>query len=813
MKHFKLLSMLLAAASLLLASCSIDNLSSNEINDGEECLVSFAIQIPGDIAAKTRSNTGNAPLPEEPEEEIPEAPAEGEEPEEPEGSDTPTVPVDRITPGGGTMVKKLSYFVYKVTDYRNEFEATCAPTETFGTIDLTGLTASLNITLVKGVRYRIVFWADSFGLAEGTDSPYSFDMETGKLSIDFDKIESNRENLDAFRSLIDIEDPSAGIVHNVTLRRPFAQLNIGADLRKIEKLAVDKNSITTGIEVQCANAIYLTETWDDIRSHDITTRTFKIAPLPTNYKFPVEPETYEYLSLNYILVPYQEWVESTPVKFNFEIDGSATSRTINVPLESNFRTNVYGDLLTATSEVNITINPMFWLDHGDYNYEAEQVSSPLHEAGKTGGEFTLTEDLMISKPVVVSSDNHLIVDLNRYTLSKTSNETGINSVFELESGASLTIKGFGHVKALGERSSNYIVRGSSSRSYLFIEGGSYEGQFGMYYSSNITLYGGGFKNYNDLNLSGCVAEGLELRQLGEWSCVIKDGFDTSVADGGWGVDWETLSSLMGHQSDFHQPTYVYSNSGVTYVVSWDDVDAYASSSGENIVLGLGGGMSSFTAHDGIRGISDYAFYNCGELGLSGGVVTLPSSLESIGKYAFAYSGLYNLTIPENVTSIGEGAFQRCWSLENINIPEGVTKIEKETFENTSITSIVLPSSVTSIGEGAFRQCYELESINIPDGVTRIEKEAFECTSLSTIYFPASVKYFGPRCCARFSALQTVIIRATEFTIDPTMFDDPRTYGGPYEINIYVENSEVTKVSKVFENNNNIHVHRNFDYRY
>lgn len=46
-----------------------------------------------------------------------------------------------------------------------------------------------------------------------------------------------------------------------------------------------------------------------------------------------------------------------------------------------------------------------------------------------------------------------------------------------------------------------------------------------------------------------------------------------------------------------------------------------------------------------------------------------------------------------------------------------------------------------------------------------------------------------------------------------MFDDPRTYGGPYEINIYVENSEVTKVSKVFENNNNIHVHRNFDYRY
>ncbi len=63
------------------------------------------------------------------------------------------------------------------------------------------------------------------------------------------------------------------------------------------------------------------------------------------------------------------------------------------------------------------------------------------------------------------------------------------------------------------------------------------------------------------------------------------------------------------------------------------------------------------------------------------------------------------------TSIGNGAFDSCYSLTQINIPDGVT----------------------SIGSNAFYSCYSLTQINIPDGVTSIEDDAFySCYSLCDV---------------------------------------------------------------------------------
>lgn len=70
------------------------------------------------------------------------------------------------------------------------------------------------------------------------------------------------------------------------------------------------------------------------------------------------------------------------------------------------------------------------------------------------------------------------------------------------------------------------------------------------------------------------------------------------------------------------------------------------------------------------------------------------SIDSDG-YLFSYKGKAEFVrIPDNVTSIGSYAFQRCKKLKNIYIPDSVIEIGYQAFaECENLTGIKLPSSV------------------------------------------------------------------------------------------------------------------------
>ena len=143
-------------------------------------------------------------------------------------------------------------------------------------------------------------------------------------------------------------------------------------------------------------------------------------------------------------------------------------------------------------------------------------------------------------------------------------------------------------------------------------------------------------------------------------------------------------------------------------------------------------------------------------------LTIPADITELN--CFALSDCYNITsvtFGENsqLTSIGEGAFNWCESLESITIPDSVTSIGEGAFCCCAkLTSITIPDGVKSIGNHAFAGCSALESITIPDSVLSIGYSAFEgCTALKNITIPGSVLSIGDNAFKECTALESATI--------------------------------------------------------
>ena len=152
--------------------------------------------------------------------------------------------------------------------------------------------------------------------------------------------------------------------------------------------------------------------------------------------------------------------------------------------------------------------------------------------------------------------------------------------------------------------------------------------------------------------------------------------------------------------------------------------------------------TSVTISNSVTSIGDGAFYGCSSL-TSINVASGNTHYSSIDGMLYNYAqdtliqcpgAKTSVTIPNNVTSIGEGAFWGCSGLTSVTIPTGVTSIGGYTFEGCSgLTSVTIPNSVTSIREWVFRDCSSLTSVTIPNSVTSIEWYAFHrCRGLTSV---------------------------------------------------------------------------------
>ncbi len=183
-------------------------------------------------------------------------------------------------------------------------------------------------------------------------------------------------------------------------------------------------------------------------------------------------------------------------------------------------------------------------------------------------------------------------------------------------------------------------------------------------------------------------------------------------------------------------------------------------------------VSNVTIPDSVIEIGQGAFSHCAFLSN----VYIGNRATSIGVGAFAScTNLTSITIPNSVTSIGSYAFQSCSGRTRVTIGTGITSIAEGAFSScTSLTSVFIPKAVTSIGGFAFNGCSSLTSISIPNSITDITDHAFfYCPALTTAVFLGKAPIMG------FSVFDSA---ASGFTINylkgKTGFTSPTWNGYP-----------------------------------
>ncbi len=203
------------------------------------------------------------------------------------------------------------------------------------------------------------------------------------------------------------------------------------------------------------------------------------------------------------------------------------------------------------------------------------------------------------------------------------------------------------------------------------------------------------------------------------------------------------------------------------------------------------GLASLTIGEGVRSIGAHAFDGCSNLVQ----LNMGSAVNSIGEYAFknCFSDTFfgvrdvevtitdyivnkdgisacpiiwelkdyptrNVTLPQSLTSLGEGAFYGCESMPGINFPGSLDTIPYMAFNGCfNLPEIQLSEGIKNIGDYAFSGCKRVKEITVPASLEKGSRVFVDCDSAMSVKYLASTPkafdegFFSPKVYASHEA--------------------------------------------------------------
>ena len=403
----------LTLTALAFSSCSSD-IEEPAIN-GNGDLYTFELQLPADLQTRNAYNDGQY--------------------------------------GDGTKATSLHFAIYEIGGQAN-------PVYTEADIDnptafFSGKQSNkVTLRLVNGRQYEMICWADVPG-----NTYYKFNEGNNKsVTVVYTDLEGNCENRDAFYGYAKIAANGAvtgAVSQEIVLTRPFAQVNLGTD-------DIDNKAVVAayGKDMKIQASVDLNYNTLNLVDGKVTADptagdlVFKPTAIPAaDYKFPYEPTKYTYTNMAYVLVPEDR--DAINVKYTFfKGTEEVTSLDVtNVPVQRNYRTNIFGSIFTSPAELTITIDPIF--TEPDINKEIVSVSSSneMRAALQAGNDVELEND------IVLDGGNTYLVPVGKSAKIKLNGNTLTMDRPQVGAGSNLTIDGGGDGKVMLASTATQFVGG------------------------------------------------------------------------------------------------------------------------------------------------------------------------------------------------------------------------------------------------------------------------------------------------------------------------------------------------------------------